>query len=234
MTVGRHDANKEDNVLVEWIMSLEMLKVVKGIRILPIFAGSQTDDKISNLFADETAADASGRRQVPFLDTISRDVPVASLSIAKRLLQENSIPFDDARISSYTVKGIVDEISKMLGCKSWEIKPDELSVAISELVRGVVVQCVAAEEATAAIRSSSSVFINNNTSSSSSSSAPIVSLKGMSDYIAAALEINSVGLGISQVIEQAVDILGVGNKPLFTDPASSFKIKLEALMKFVQ
>ena len=87
MTVGRHDANKEDNVLVEWIMSLEMLKVVKGIRILPIFAGSQTNDKISNLFADETAADASGRRQVPFLDTISRDVPVASLSIAKRLLQ---------------------------------------------------------------------------------------------------------------------------------------------------
>ena len=100
MTVGRHDANKEDNVLVEWIMSLEMLKVVKGIRILPIFAGSQTNDKISNLFADETAADASGRRQVPFLDTISLDVPVASLSIAKRLLQENSIPFDDARISS--------------------------------------------------------------------------------------------------------------------------------------
>jgi hypothetical protein len=39
MTVGRHDANKEDNVLVEWIMSLELAKV-KGVRILPILAGS--------------------------------------------------------------------------------------------------------------------------------------------------------------------------------------------------
>ena len=64
-------------------------------------------------------------------------------------------------------------------------------------------------------------------------STPIVSLKGMSDYIAAALEINSVGLGISQIIEQAVAILGVRDKPVFTYPAPSFKTKLEALMELV-
>ena len=63
---------------------------------------------------------------------------------------------------------------------------------------------------------------------------PIVSLKGMSDYIAAALEINYVGLlGISQIIEQAVAILGVRDKPVFTYPAPSFKTKLEALMELV-
>ena len=56
----------------------------------------------------------------------------------------------------------------------------------------------------------------------------------MSDHIAAALEINSVGLGISQIIEQAVDILGVRDKPVFTDAAPSFKTKLEALMELVQ
>ena len=58
----------------------------------------------------------------------------------------------------------------------------------------------------------------------------------MSDYIAAALEINnSAGLGISQIIEQAVDILGLRDKPVFTDAASSsVKAKLEALMKEVQ
>ena len=58
----------------------------------------------------------------------------------------------------------------------------------------------------------------------------------MSDYIAAALEINnSAGLGISQIKEQAVDILGLRDKPVFADAASSsVKAKLEALMKEVQ
>ena len=245
MTVGRHDANKEDNVLVEWIMSLELAKV-KGVRILPILAGSLVAmDKISNLNA-ETALDASGR-QVPFLDLISRDIPVASLSLVKRLLQENSIPFDDANLKSYTVKGVVDEITKMLGYQASDIKPDELSVAISEQVKCVVVQCVAAEEANALSSSSSSssslsiapaspvLSVFNIHQQQQKLNPPIVSLKGMSDYIAAALEINSAGLGISQIIEQAVDILGLRDKPVFTDAASSsVKAKLEALMKEVQ
>ena len=90
---------------------------MKGVRILPILAGSLVAiEKISNLNA-ETALDASGR-QVPFLDLISREVPVASLSLVKRLLQANSIHFDDAKLSSYTVKGIVDEITNMLGYRA--------------------------------------------------------------------------------------------------------------------
>ena len=94
----------------------------------------------------ELVLDAS-KRLVPFLDIISRDIPVASLSLVKRLLQENSIPFDDAKLSSYTVKGIVDEITKMLRYHASDIKPDELSLTISEQVRGVVMQCVTADDA---------------------------------------------------------------------------------------
>ncbi len=111
-------------------------------------------DKISNLCA-ETALDASGR-QVPFLDLISRDIPVACLlSLVKRLLQKNIIPFDDANLKGYTVKGIVDEITKMLGYQASDIKPDELSLTISEQVRCLVMQCVAAEDA-----ASSSVIVS--------------------------------------------------------------------------
>ena len=56
----------------------------------------------------------------------------------------------------------------------------------------------------------------------------------MSNYIATALEINSSGLGISQIIEQAVDILGLRDRPVFTDAASTVKAKLDFLMKEVQ
>ena len=77
----------------EGVLVPYMLAKVKGVRILPILAGSLVAmDKIYNLNA-EIALDASGR-QIPFLDLISRDTPVASLSLVKRLLQENSIPFD--------------------------------------------------------------------------------------------------------------------------------------------
>ena len=76
----------------EGVLVPYMLAKVKGVRILPILAGSLVAmDKIYNLNA-EIALDASGR-QIPFLDLITRD-PVASLSLVKRLLQENSIPFD--------------------------------------------------------------------------------------------------------------------------------------------
>jgi len=240
MTVGRHDANKEDNVLVEWIMSLELAKV-KGVRILPILAGSLVAmDKISNLNA-ETALDASGR-QVPFLDLISRDIPVASLSLVKRLLLENSIPFDDANLKSYTVKGVVDEITKMLGYQASDIKPDELSVAISEQVRGVVVQCVAAEEAKALSSSSSSsslsiapaspvlsVFNSHHQQQVSSSSS--LSMKEMADQISKELGL-SASLSVSALIDQAIVFLGIGDRAVFrADSGATVRAKLEALMK---
>ena len=65
------------------------------------------------------------------------------------------------------IRGIVDEITKMLGYQASDIKPDDLSFTISEQARGAVVQCVAAEEAVAAI-SIRNTSINNNSSSSSS------------------------------------------------------------------
>ena len=77
----------------EGVLVPYMLAKVKGVRILPILVGSLVAmDKIYNLNA-EIALDASGR-QIPFLDLISRDTPVASLCLVKRLLQENSISFD--------------------------------------------------------------------------------------------------------------------------------------------
>ena len=221
----------------EGVLVPYMLAKVKGVRILPILAGSLVAmDKIYNLNA-EIALDASGR-QIPFLDLISRDTPVASLSLVKRLLQENSIPFDDAKLSSYTVKGIVDEITKMLGYQASDIKPDELSFTISEQVRGVVVQCVAAEEAKALIFSSPSSSIASASpvllsvfNSQQLSPSPALSLREMADKISKDLGL-SASLSISAVIDQAVDSLGIGDRAVFrVDSGATARAKLEALLQ---
>ena len=141
LLIGRHDSNREDNCLIEWIISLECYFSTstnkKVSRILPILMGSQTDDIVFDLFAEKIATVASGK-YVSFLSQISVDVPIASLAAARRLLQENQIPIDEARFASYTVKKVVDDLLVMLGCKSWDIPHENLISGIAEQVREVL------------------------------------------------------------------------------------------------
>ena len=57
---------------------------------------------------------------------LSSDVPVASLREARRLLRDNHIPYDEARMQAYTVKSIVGEVASKLGYETYkEIRGDK-------------------------------------------------------------------------------------------------------------
>ena len=126
----------------------------------------------------------------------------------------------------------------MLGYQASDIKPDEFSVAISEQVRGVVVQCVAAEEAKALIFSSPSSSIASASpvllsvfNSQQLCPSPALSLREMADKISKDLGL-SASLSISAVIDQAVDSLGIGDRAVFrVDSGATARAKLEALLQ---
>ncbi len=74
---------------------------------------------------------------------LTSDTPVKSLEVAQQLLQDNKIPFDKKRMKGYTLKSIVGEILKMLGCKAWYIKRNEhLAIEISEQVKKCLVDAL--------------------------------------------------------------------------------------------
>jgi len=109
MVGARFDPSKEDNVLVEWILSLECLRhtgtpLTRVRAICPVIMGKYDDKSgvFSSLFEDQA-----------FLDQMSSKVPLQSLAVVKHLLQKNNIPVDDARLSSYTVRSVVLSMTKM-------------------------------------------------------------------------------------------------------------------------
>ena len=74
--------------------------------------GSQTDTSVANLFSEPHSV----------IPELSDKVSVASLDIAMRILKDNRIPIDEKKMSSYTVKGVVGEMLKQLGCEAWQNK----------------------------------------------------------------------------------------------------------------
>ena len=135
MVGARFDPSKEDNVLVEWILSLECLRhtgtpLTRVRAICPVIMGKYDDKSgvFSSLFDDQA-----------FLDQMSSKVPFQSLAVVKHLLQKNNIPVDpvdDARLSSYTVRSVVLSMTKMnfiVVDKSFEYS--SIFVAVSEKLK---------------------------------------------------------------------------------------------------
>ena len=94
---GKHYASSCDNLLLEWIMTLICYEASHSSKrllgVFPILIGSQADDEIKDLFAEKDPSDSSKS----FLSTLSTDIPVATIEVARRLLLENKIPFKEGR-----------------------------------------------------------------------------------------------------------------------------------------
>jgi GTPase SAR1 family protein len=123
----------EDNVLLEWICGLELMKQqqfksrqerdqttsspsttsIRLMKFMPIFFGSRQpndENSIQDLFRENFIA------QLPEIS------PTAILNIAKRLLLEILGIVISKEMQTATVKEIVSQVSKYLSLKSWEMK----------------------------------------------------------------------------------------------------------------
>jgi hypothetical protein len=109
----------EDNLLLEWICGLELMKCGQNdrkkvssrvMKIMPIFFGSRTDEsRINNLF------------QEGILSKLPNTQPTACLTVAKNLLSKAGVTIS-SEMSRSSVKEIVTEVTKFLFLCAWESK----------------------------------------------------------------------------------------------------------------
>jgi hypothetical protein len=107
----------EDNLLLEWICGLELMKNgqcdrKKGssrvMKVMPIFFGSRTDEShIKNLF------------QEGIISKLPNTQPKVCLKLAKNLLSQAGVTMS-SEMSRSTVKEIVTEVTKYLFVCAWE------------------------------------------------------------------------------------------------------------------
>jgi len=232
--VSRHSLTKmaalnsksdADDVLVEWIISLQLAKLNK-ITIFPILIGSQSYDVITSLF-DET--DSSGKHavilddsgnqinKVPILNTLPVEVPVASIALAKSVLRDSNVSFDEASMDKYTVKSIVLLIADMIGYTAWkepgDMEDKDPAKEVPDRIWALVSRACDANAANSTSsnssggKSSSSSSIINAISSVSSSS----SIGGISNSSS-----NRVSINPRDVVDRDRDSASVGMKTKFT------------------
>jgi hypothetical protein len=113
-----HDANTEDNVLIEWIVAKECFMSPKSrvAKVFPFLVGERDEadpSKFGNYF---TAKTRDGKRNL--LDALPEIKPVRSIEKAKKLLRANGIE-PSADMDALTVRSIVKE--PFLGFCSWEV-----------------------------------------------------------------------------------------------------------------
>ena len=112
MKKGKFDPDVEDNVLVEWMLALELMRLKNQSRIRlirPIFLGSRDDNgKVRDLFGEKV------------IHTLPKEKPTASINVVKRLLNFNNINFSTSSLENRTVHSVVDEMSGYTGIRGWD------------------------------------------------------------------------------------------------------------------
>jgi len=170
--INPNENKSEDNVLVEWILCLELKKTV-----FPIFIGDHTDDKISDLFkmkheSIQVIDDATGLpkiKKVPdpinpsllideiemarIIDLVPPIIPEKSLKVAKDLLDSLNVSYDKDKLNPqhadcYTLKGIFDKMRSKLGLQAWDIKYENLFDVVAEKIRRTLVKAIEVEKRT--------------------------------------------------------------------------------------
>lgn len=106
-----HNPLHKDNVLLEWVMALECFHSPQSrvSRVLPILFGQRVtsrSDAIGDLYAVGT------------LDLLPDTIPQETLQCAIRLLRSNGVE-PRPEISTYTVRGILDQLKVLLGYCAW-------------------------------------------------------------------------------------------------------------------
>ena len=114
-----HDPNGEvDNLMIEWIIMLLFVDKlsesppVRLVKVCPIMLGKIVNDKVTNLFSEGITKEMKATK------------PVATISRVEELLTSQHIPFDSAKLHSFTVKSIVDKMLDFNGFSMWEV-PDQ-------------------------------------------------------------------------------------------------------------
>ena len=107
--MSSHDPEKEDNLLIDWMLALECMQdpihsKVRGI--CPLMCGERKEDgSVENLFAER------------IIDMLPDVIPRACIEVVRRLLQECGIR---CSLENRIVREIVTQICKYLGLKGWE------------------------------------------------------------------------------------------------------------------
>ena len=144
-----HDPNVEDNVLIEWLLSLECSKETNNPKksrvekILPIMIGEvDLEENIGSLFECEN------------FKKISTKIPVASIQKVKRILESKGFT-PSPQLDTYTVKDILGAITKGLGIQMNE-KPKKKIMDIVDKIMEALNDCKGVNDITAQSLSSSS------------------------------------------------------------------------------
>ena len=123
-----HDATREDNVLIEWMLALECMQdpihtKIRGIYQL-MFGERIADGSVGDLFAEGV------------IDSLPEIIPTASIEVAQSLLEENGFTVSTS-LATQTVREVVKEISKYMGLKGWEYPNRFVPVASEDLVKRI-------------------------------------------------------------------------------------------------
>jgi hypothetical protein len=200
-----HDPNVQDNLLIEWILALELLEAPQSplCRIFPIMFGARNaDGSIGDLFSDG------------ILDRIPDVVPVASLTAVASFLLTKTTITPRPGFESITVRGIVREMTKFQCFPAWASKntaallPAECAKHIEMLVKDALAE---QEKAPVIIPESPNLKVPASTpavsNASASASVSDVALGDIVEAIKSELRISDDVKTIPKILATAAELL---------------------------
>lgn len=132
-----HDPSSVDNMLLEWIMSMQCYANPAGATkaIFPFAFGSRRYDESREVIIESIF---SGNA----LNSLPHIVPTATLERGAKFLKENNIAIvDTATYYALTVHGIVTELMKFMCFQSWTFDPSSVVESGAEKVLDVLRAC---------------------------------------------------------------------------------------------
>merc|ERR1711998_223087 len=169
-----HDPDTEDNVVIEWLLSLECSKETNSPKksrvekVLPIMVGDvDLDENVGSLFVCEN------------FKNISTKIPVASIQKVKKILERKGFT-PSTQLDTYTVKDILGAITKGMGIKMDEMPRKKIMDTVDKIMEALY-DCKGLKDITAPSSSSSSSSHDNSqavaTSSGNDGSGVVSSLR---------------------------------------------------------
>jgi GTPase SAR1 family protein len=129
-----HTAETIDNVLLEWIMTLECIAAKRVLKVFPVLFGARVTDlrvggvKVLDFFLDRTK------------DNLPKVVPRATLEQCRELLLANGVQ-PSAAFNSYTVHSVVFEMLQFLLCKASDLDPSQVVEVVADKVVALLQDC---------------------------------------------------------------------------------------------
>jgi hypothetical protein len=129
-----HTAETIDNVLLEWIMTLECIAARRVLKVFPVLFGARATDlrvggvKVLDFFLDRSK------------DNLPKVVPRATLEQCRELLLANGVQ-PSAAFNSYTVHSVVFEMLQFLLCKASDLDPSQVVEVVADKVVALLQDC---------------------------------------------------------------------------------------------